>query len=253
MKRSKTLMLCGAVVVGSWLALPAKAGNMDAILDSTNGSSSFVVSDSGTNALAKVRSDGAVAGGRRASASHSGTFVWADSAAAAFSSTGTNQFLIRAGGGVGINTNAPQAALHVSGDAVIGSLANAPRFGMQAVATTGSGVLFRHPAADVSLIWDHTLDHSWYFLTVSNGLAATQSYDVHLLMSKDADFGTSRSALGYARDLFGSDSTLTVSNAMNQSAGYTITVIRENAKAPGFTFQGTCWDTYISGLVIFWY
>ena len=36
-----------------------------------------------------------------------GTFAWADSAEADFQSTGPNQFLVRAAGGVGINTNAP--------------------------------------------------------------------------------------------------------------------------------------------------
>jgi hypothetical protein len=39
--------------------------------------------------------------------------VWADSQNSAFISTGTNQFLIRAQGGVGVNTNAPVAALTV--------------------------------------------------------------------------------------------------------------------------------------------
>ena len=46
-----------------------------------------------------------------------GTFVWADSAGVAFESTGPNQFLIRAAGGVGINTNAPAAPLEVNGKA----------------------------------------------------------------------------------------------------------------------------------------
>jgi hypothetical protein len=46
-----------------------------------------------------------------------GTFAWADSQAADFTSTGPNQFLIRASGGVGINTNAPSFALDVNGTA----------------------------------------------------------------------------------------------------------------------------------------
>jgi hypothetical protein len=46
-----------------------------------------------------------------------GTFVWADSTDTDFTSTGPNQFLIRAGGGVGINTNAPATALDVNGTA----------------------------------------------------------------------------------------------------------------------------------------
>jgi hypothetical protein len=47
-----------------------------------------------------------------------GTFVWADSTAADFTSTGPNQFLVRAGGGVAINTNTPAtgAALTVNGN-----------------------------------------------------------------------------------------------------------------------------------------
>ena len=42
------------------------------------------------------------AAGRRAKANHTGAFVWADSTDLNFASTATNQFLIRASGGVGI-------------------------------------------------------------------------------------------------------------------------------------------------------
>ena len=48
-----------------------------------------------------------LAAGRQAKANHDGTFVWADSTNADFASTGNNQFLVRAHGGVGINTNSP--------------------------------------------------------------------------------------------------------------------------------------------------
>ncbi len=47
------------------------------------------------------------AAGRRARAAQDGAFVWADSTDADFASTGEDQFLIRASGGVGINTNDP--------------------------------------------------------------------------------------------------------------------------------------------------
>jgi hypothetical protein len=57
------------------------------------------------------------AAGYRAQATNDGTFVWADLQDADFASTGTNQFLIRASGGVGINTDSPQFALHVNGEA----------------------------------------------------------------------------------------------------------------------------------------
>jgi hypothetical protein len=58
------------------------------------------------------------AAGDEAHALHQGAFVWADSQGSAFASTGNNQFLIRAGGGVGINMNDPGAdSLSVGGTA----------------------------------------------------------------------------------------------------------------------------------------
>lgn len=57
----------------------------------------------------------AFAAGNRAKALHEGAFVWADSTDSDFSSTRPNQLLLRATGGVGINTNLPQTALHVAG------------------------------------------------------------------------------------------------------------------------------------------
>ena len=56
------------------------------------------------------------AAGRRAKADHDGTFVWGDSTDADFASTAANQFLIRAGGGVGIGLTNPSEALDVSGN-----------------------------------------------------------------------------------------------------------------------------------------
>lgn len=45
-----------------------------------------------------------------------GTFVWADDADADFTSTGANQFLVRASGGVGFNTTAPLTDFDVVGN-----------------------------------------------------------------------------------------------------------------------------------------
>jgi hypothetical protein len=51
--------------------------------------------------------------GRRARALHAGTFVWADSIDEDFESTGVNQFLIRATGGVSIDTTVSEAKLTI--------------------------------------------------------------------------------------------------------------------------------------------
>jgi len=61
----------------------------------------------------------AFAAGHQAKALHKAAFVWADSTDADFASTGNDQFLIRASGGVGIGTTSPQQALHVAGDALV--------------------------------------------------------------------------------------------------------------------------------------
>jgi hypothetical protein len=59
------------------------------------------------------------AAGQQARALHQGAFVWADSSNAPFASTTNDQFLIRAAGGVGINTNnAGGAALNINGAVV---------------------------------------------------------------------------------------------------------------------------------------
>jgi hypothetical protein len=57
-----------------------------------------------------------LAAGQGATAAHTGSFVWSDSNTDPFSSTASDQFLIRAAGGVGIGTNSPAGALHVVGD-----------------------------------------------------------------------------------------------------------------------------------------
>jgi hypothetical protein len=84
-----------------------------------------------------------LAAGRRAKVAeeyHTGTFIWADSTDADFTSTGEKQFLIRAGGGVGINTNAPAEKLHVaSGNALVGGPTNFAADGDEARLNLGDG------------------------------------------------------------------------------------------------------------------
>lgn len=68
-----------------------------------------------------VAGTNSLAAGRRAKATHTGAFVWADATDADFASTASDQFLIRASGGVGIGTNRPAgAALHVAGNTLVG-------------------------------------------------------------------------------------------------------------------------------------
>jgi len=65
-------------------------------------------------ALNSAAGDYSFAAGLQARANHAGTFVWGDSTEADFASTATNQFLIRASGGVGIGTGSPGAQLDVA-------------------------------------------------------------------------------------------------------------------------------------------
>jgi hypothetical protein len=81
------------------------------------GVNSFVA---GTGNVAGGR--GSHAAGRLAHALHEGSFVWShwNLGDDEFASTGVNQFLIRAEGGVGIGTNSPSAALDVVGSGKFG-------------------------------------------------------------------------------------------------------------------------------------
>jgi trimeric autotransporter adhesin len=91
--------------------------------DSNNGAGKYSTVPGGQ--LNKAAGDFSFAAGRRAKAIHGGSFVWGDSASPAgtdFSSTGTNQFLIRAGGGVGIGTASPSGQLDVAGSTIIRGL-----------------------------------------------------------------------------------------------------------------------------------
>jgi hypothetical protein len=62
-----------------------------------------------------AQGDYSLAAGLRAKALHNGTFVWGDATEADFSSTAANQFLIRAGGGVGVGTDTAYTQLTVKG------------------------------------------------------------------------------------------------------------------------------------------
>lgn len=63
----------------------------------------------------RANGDHALAAGYRAKAFHNGAFVWADDTDSDFGSTGNNQFLIRASGGMGICTTNPLSRLTIAG------------------------------------------------------------------------------------------------------------------------------------------
>jgi len=87
-----------------------------------------------------------------------GTFVWADDQFSDFLSSGPNQFLVRAEGGMGINTNAPETSLHV-----LGPSPDADPFGQlrlegdetDGAAGTGGGISFLGHDGGIRRIWGY--------------------------------------------------------------------------------------------------
>ena len=120
------------------------ASSNDAAVLGGNGN---LASGSGAAVLGGVNNQAtsftSAAAGARAAALHSGTFVWADASTPAdtFASTSSNQFLIQAAGGVGINTNSPSFSLEVGSDGSNGNGAHVTNGGTW---TNGSSREFKH-------------------------------------------------------------------------------------------------------------
>lgn len=111
----------------------------------------------------RAHGDYTSAAGHRAKADWSGSWVWADSNDADFADTGPNQFLVRAAGGVGVNTAAPKTTLDVAGLArVMG--ANWP--------SAGEGMELGY-SADLNRgyiqVYDRTAPGTWGSLYLGNG------------------------------------------------------------------------------------
>ncbi|MCG3132708.1 MAG: hypothetical protein FLDDKLPJ_03574 [Phycisphaerae bacterium] len=90
-----------------------------------------------------------LAAGVRAYANHLGTFVWNDATTAPFESAKDHTFIVRASGGVGINTNDPTSPLTVAGQ--IESKSGGFKFPdgtVQATAATG-GALWKQNGDDL--------------------------------------------------------------------------------------------------------
>lgn len=103
-----------------------------------------------------------MAAGKRAKADHAGSFVWADSTDADFASSGINQFLVRAAGGVGIGTASPEGPFHVQKGSAGSVTANSNSIAVFETSSTNGwlsilgtdnaerGLLFTEPSAAVA-------------------------------------------------------------------------------------------------------
>ena len=127
--------------------------------------------------------------GRRAKTYHHGTFVWADWTDADFASTGSNQFLIRASGGVGIGTTSPQAQLQV-GDT-----------------STGHSVYVAGPTTGQSAVW-------FYDGSLAGGMQYTFSTDDLLLYTAGTAGLTIDSTGNVGIGTLGPSAKLTVNGAI---------------------------------------
>lgn len=108
----------GATVLGGgFLEGPAFVGSgqfLTDVLNRAGGNFSTAIGGAGNTAAGAY----SFAAGARARAMHDGAWVWSDfSENTPFASSAPNQFLVRAAGGVGINTSSLKGALTLDGDA----------------------------------------------------------------------------------------------------------------------------------------
>ncbi len=117
--------------------------------------------------LNQARGDYSLAAGYLARAVHEGSFVWSDRVSTSDStvSTGENQFLIQAAGGVGIGTTTPTNLLSVNGDADF---------------TGEVGIGTNSPAARLEIVSNSLNDH----LVLTRGGAGS----VHLTATNPSGF-----------------------------------------------------------------
>ena len=94
------------------------------------------------------------AAGRKAFASHQGTFVWADSTDAPFRSTGDNQFLVRASGGIGFNTTSPGSGVHIKQKREGGSISTADGLRLERAASASYWTISNW--SDDDLVFGHS-------------------------------------------------------------------------------------------------
>jgi len=100
----------GSFVAGGGVTGELSPGAYYSAPNQASGTSAAVPGGAGNTAAGKF----SLAAGYRAKANHDGSFAWGDSTESDVNTTGNNQFLIRASGGVGIGTSSPATQLHVA-------------------------------------------------------------------------------------------------------------------------------------------
>ena len=105
--------------------------------------------------------DDSFAAGRNATADHDGAFVWSDGGDEGVSSTGEDQFIIDAGGGVGIGTDSPAEKLHVRPDADSVALALQNSGGGSGTDEGGWGIGTGHHTDHLNFYWNEDVGDSW--------------------------------------------------------------------------------------------
>ncbi len=108
--------VCGGQsnVASGFGAFVGGGGAINGVLDGNTASGQASTVCGGINNIAA--GDGSFAAGWGAHAMHAGSFVWSDGSGV--TSTQPRQFLIKASGGVGIGTAAPESSLHVAGSSI---------------------------------------------------------------------------------------------------------------------------------------
>ncbi len=124
---------------------------------------------------ARVRDAATVGGGN--TTGDQGTFVWSDSQGPPFQSTGQNQFLVRAAGGVGINKNNPAAALDINGNALVSG-----NLGIGTIAPNRSLHIAHNGGVEMSmLVNDGLTDWRTWNIWTSGGAGVKQNLNFRLL------------------------------------------------------------------------
>lgn len=129
----------------------------------------------------RAAGDYSFAAGRQAKANHIGTFVWADSTAADFASTVSNQFLVRASGGVGIGTASPLTTLDVRGVT--------PEITVGTAGNTGGALYFGNSAHGVKRGYSQPNDVGLYTTSADTYLSANGTVTTQFVLKNNGNVG----------------------------------------------------------------